>query len=172
MFYESQILPSADLLKDIQILVVDNDADSQYLYKILLEIHGAQVTAVKSIADAVVFLDCLVPDLLICEIRFFDEDVLALIQRVKAVSLGGVREIPILVVSAYCSAGFAQSLLTMVEEHLLKPIDIDHLAGEVWNLVHLGKSAQKRQCLRVAHETQKLDETLHPCHTISCCRIA
>lgn len=172
MFYESQFLPSADILKDIQILVVDNDADSQYLYKILLEIHGAQVTTVKSIADAITFLDCLVPDLLICEIRFFDEDVLALIQRVKAVSLGESQEIPILVVSAYCSASFAQSLLAMVEDYLLKPIDIDHLAGEVWNLVHLGKSAQRNQCARLGRKIQKLDETLHPCHTISCCRIA
>lgn len=143
MFYKSQVLSNPGILKNARILVVDNDADSQYLCKALFEIYGAKVTAAESIADAITVLDYLVPDILICEIRFFDEDVLALIQRIKAVALVREWEIPILVVSAYCSASFAQNLLTMVEDYLLKPIDIDYLVDEVQNLVNLSKSTQK-----------------------------
>jgi CheY-like chemotaxis protein len=143
MTYESQSLPHPGILKDIQILIVDNDADSRYLCKTLFEIYGAQVTTLESIANSIALLDHLIPDIVICEIRFFNEDVLSLIQKIKTVSLGRERVIPILVVSAYCVAGFAQNLLTMVEDYLLKPIDIDHLVDEVWNLVHLAKETQK-----------------------------
>jgi len=143
MFHESQTLPNPGILNDIQILVVDSDADNQYFHKTLLEIYGAQVTTLESIADALVSLDYLIPDILICDIRFFGEDILSLIQRIKTVASDREREIPILVVSAYCSADFARNLLTMIEDSLLKPIDINHLVNKVWNLVHLAKSTQK-----------------------------
>jgi response regulator RpfG family c-di-GMP phosphodiesterase len=143
MSCESQTLPNPGILKDVHILIVDSDFDSRYLYKILFETYGAQVTDIESIADAMTLLDYLVPDILICEIKFFNEDVLPLIQRIKAVALGQDCVIPTLVVSAYCAASFAQNLLAMVEDYLLKPIDIDHFVDEVWNLVHLAKSTKK-----------------------------
>jgi CheY-like chemotaxis protein len=142
MSNKGQTLPNPGIFKDVQILVVDNDADSRYLHKVLLEIYGAQVMTIESIADAMALLEYLVPDILICEIRFFGEDVLSLIQRIKTVALGRDRAIPILVVSASCEASFAQNLLIMVESYLLKPIDLDHLIDEVWNLVYLAKAAQ------------------------------
>lgn len=143
MVYASQTLPNLDILEDIKVIVVDNDCDNRYLHTILLETYGAQVTSLESIADSMIVLEYLIPDILICELRFFDEDVLSLIHRVKSLSLGCKRTIPILVVSAYCSAGFAQHLLTMVEDYLLKPIDIDQLVDQVWSLVHLSESTRK-----------------------------
>jgi CheY-like chemotaxis protein len=143
MAYAGHTLPNPGILKDIQILVVDNDPDNRYLHKILFETYGAQVTSLESIADSMTVLEYLVPDILICELRFLNEDVSLLIQKIKALALGCDRTIPILAVSAYCSAGFAQDLLAMVEDYLLKPIDIDHLVDEVWNLVHLSKSIRK-----------------------------
>lgn len=143
MSYESQTLPSPVILKDVQILVVDNDADSRCLYKFLLETYGARVTTVESIADAMTLLDYLVPDILVCEIRFLNEDVLPLIQRIKAVALGQGQRIPILVASASCAVGFAQKLLTMVDDYLLKPVDVNHLVNDVWNLVYLAKATKE-----------------------------
>jgi CheY-like chemotaxis protein len=137
------VLLNSGILKDFQILIVDNDTDSLYLHKELLEIYGAQVTTMDSIADAIILLESLVPDIMICEIRFFGEDVSALFQRIKAVALGRERIIPILVVSASCLASFAQILLTEVEDYLLKPIDINHLVDKVWNLICLAKSTEK-----------------------------
>ncbi|WP_035984341.1 response regulator [Leptolyngbya sp. KIOST-1] len=143
MSSESQIAFNPGILKDVRILIVDNDADSRYLYKVLFEIYGALVTETESIASAMTFLEWLTPDIVICEVRFFEEDVLLLIQKIKILALGRDRTIPVLIVSAYCAAKFAQSLLTMVEDYLPKPIDIDHLVDEVWNLVHLSKSTRK-----------------------------
>lgn len=143
MFCDSQILPGPSILKDIQILVVDNDADSRYLHKELFEIYGAQVTTTESIADAMTLLEHLVPDIVICEIRFFDEDVSALFQKVKAVALSRERVIPILVVSASCLANFAQNLLAMVEDYLLKPIDVNYLVDKVWDLICVARLTEK-----------------------------
>ena len=143
MFFENQTLPSPGILKDVQILVVDNDADSRYLHKICLETYGAQVTTLESIADAMAHLEYLVPDILICEIRFVNEDVSPLIQRIKTLAKSRDRRIPTLVISASCEASFASNLLATVEDYLLKPIDIDHLVDEVWNLVHLAKTTKK-----------------------------
>ncbi|MBD1874738.1 response regulator [Nodosilinea sp. FACHB-131] len=139
----SQALSNPGLLKDVQILVVDNDADSRYLYKVLFEICGAQVTPVESIADAIALLDDLVPDILICESSFFNEDTSSLVQRIRAVALDRERTIPILVVSAYYLAKFVQKMFPVVEDCLLKPIDVEKLVDEVWNLVRLAKSTEK-----------------------------
>lgn len=143
MSCKSQILPNPGILKDIRILVVDNNADSRYLHQVLFEKCGAQVTSLGSIAAAILCLESFTPDILVCEIRFFNEDILSLVQKIKTVALGQEQKIPILVVSAYCLASFAPELLTMVEDYMLKPIDIDYLVAEVWNLVHSAKPAQK-----------------------------
>lgn len=143
MVYVSQTLPNLDILEDIQIIVVDNDCDNRHLHTIVLETYGARVTSLESIADSIAVLEYLIPDILICELRFFNEDILSLIHRVKSISLSYKRIIPILVISAYCSAGFSQNLLTMIEDYLLKPIDIDQLVDQVWSLVHLSKSTRQ-----------------------------
>jgi CheY-like chemotaxis protein len=143
MSSKRQALSKAGMLKDVQMLVVDNDADSRYLHKTLFEIYGAQVTSMESIADTMALLEDFTPDILICEIRFFNEDALSLIQRIEALELDQNQAIPILVVSAYCSANFAPSLLAMAAYHMLKPINIDHLVDKVWNLVCLTKSTKE-----------------------------
>lgn len=133
----SQFVPSLSVLKDVQILVVDNDSDSRYLCSILFESYGAKVTTIESIADALTLLDWFIPDILICEIKFSDETVVSLIQRVRAIGLGCDRIIPILIASAYCPTSLPQDLNTTVEAYLIKPIDIDCFVSEVWNLLHL-----------------------------------
>ncbi len=135
----SQIIPIPGMLENVQILVVDNDFDSRYLYEILFESYGAKVLTADFVANALTLLDHFVPDILICESRFLDEDLCPLIRKTRAVALGRDRIIPILVASAYCSASFAQDLIGDMESHLLKPIDINVLVNEVWNLVHLSK---------------------------------
>lgn len=136
-----QPLSNPAILKDMQIFVVDNDADSRYLCKILFESYGAMVTTTEFIADALALLDSFTPDILVCEIRFMDEDIWPLIHQVRAVSLSRNQIIPILIASAYCLAGFAQDLIASTEAYLLKPFDVESLVDEVWNLVHLSKTS-------------------------------
>lgn len=70
-FYPSQdqvLLPGSDL-RDLQILVIANQADTQELITVILEQSGAKVTAVTSIAAALsAFAQCK-PDLLISDVE-------------------------------------------------------------------------------------------------------
>ncbi|MBW4481031.1 MAG: response regulator [Tildeniella torsiva UHER 1998/13D] len=125
----------------MQILVVDNDADSRYLCTVLFESYGATVTTTEFINDAIALIERFTPDILICEIRFMDEDIWPLIRRIRAVSLSRDQIIPILIASAYCLANFAQDLIANAEAYLLKPFDVESLVDEVWNLVHLSKTS-------------------------------
>lgn len=133
----NELLLSSEILKDVQILVVDNDRDSGNLYAFLLESYGAKVTTIGSVKDALNFLDSWTPTLLICEIRFLHESVYPLIQRIRHLALNAGRVIPILVTSTYATTSFAQHLTVQIEAYLLKPIDIDYFVNEVWCLTFL-----------------------------------
>jgi response regulator RpfG family c-di-GMP phosphodiesterase len=129
--------PDLEILKDVQILVVDNHCDSRDLDAYLLESYGANVATIGSIKGALDLLDGFAPDILICEMRFYDESVDSLIERVKHLALIAERTIPILVTSTYPATSFAQHLTAKVEAYLIKPIDLDDLVDEVRNLVRL-----------------------------------
>ncbi|MBW4550484.1 MAG: response regulator [Aphanocapsa sp. GSE-SYN-MK-11-07L] len=131
------LLPNLEILKDVQILVVDHHRDSRDLDAYLLESYGANVVTIGSIKGALDILDRLTPDILICEIAFPGERVNTLIERVKHLALIAERVIPILVTSTCPATSFAQHLTAKVEAYLLKPIDLDDLVDQVQNLLRL-----------------------------------
>ncbi|UBF29789.1 response regulator (plasmid) [Kovacikia minuta CCNUW1] len=140
MLLTTEFLLNPRMLKDVQILLVDNDPDTRDLYTFLLEDHGAKVTASQSIQDALDFLDGYIPDILICELRFLGESVLPLIQRVRALAFGSSRPIPILVMSTCDPISLAEQLTVKVEAYLLKPVDISDFVDQVWNLAFLSNT--------------------------------
>lgn len=140
MLSTNELPLNSRMLEDVQILAVDNDRDTRDLYTFLLEDEGAKVTASRSIQDALDFLDGYIPNLLICEIRFLNESVLPLIQRVRSLARSSRRTIPILVTSTCSPIHLAQQLTVKVEAYLLKPIDIDDFINQVWDLILLSKT--------------------------------
>ncbi|MBD2179905.1 response regulator [Planktothrix sp. FACHB-1355] len=123
------------ILKDVQILVVDNDYDSRYLYSILLEELGAKVTSASSIEQALSLLDWLVPDMMISEINFKGERVDPLMQRLKYLAIANGKSIPILVTSTCPTKSLDQYMQVGVEAYLLKPIYPDDLVFNIWSLL-------------------------------------
>ncbi|HSM80203.1 MAG TPA: response regulator [Nodosilinea sp.] len=130
---------SPAMLRDVQILVVDNDADSRFLYATLFEPYGAKVTGLDSVGEALDQIRSFTPDILICEIRFINETIFPLLRQLRASARQRQASIPVLVVSAYCSAKLDETLRAQVTGQLLKPIDIHQLVDEVWGLVQLSR---------------------------------
>ena len=124
-----------EILKDVSVLVVDNDRDSRALYSFVLESYGAKVAALGSVQAALDALDRFIPTVLICEMRFPNESIAPLIQQVRALALDHGRVTPVLGISTCTVMNCAREL--EVESYLLKPIDIDYLVVEVWKLIHL-----------------------------------
>jgi response regulator RpfG family c-di-GMP phosphodiesterase len=128
------------LIKGVNILVVDNDSDSRYLWTFLLEEYGATVMAFESIKDALTTLKYCVPNLLICETRFLGESVIPLFDRIKGISADHETAIPILITSTCSSASFVNIFHhTGVEAvaYLLKPIEIEDFVDTVLKLIFL-----------------------------------
>ncbi len=134
MLITHELLPKSKLLENVQILVVDNDQDSQDMYAYLLESCGATVTTLGSIKDALGWLNQCIPAILICEMRYRGESVYPLIQHVRSLSSISGREIPILIISTCLVKNLAQQLTVQVESYLLKPIDVGHFIDRVWAL--------------------------------------
>jgi CheY-like chemotaxis protein len=122
------------LLKDVQILIVDNNRDSRDLYAFLLESYGAKVTTLGSIISSLEMLNEFLPNLLICEMRFLGESVLPLIQRMRDSALSRDRTVPILGISTCPPASLVQQVQVKIEAYLLKPINPEDLVDQVWNL--------------------------------------
>lgn len=134
MSITNDLLLNSRILKDVQILLVDNHYDSRELYAHLLEGCGAKVTSLGSIADALDSLASCIPAILICEMNFWGESVYPLIQQVRDLALTSGSAIPVLVTSTCPLKSLAQQLTVKVEAYLLKPVDIDYLVDRVWDL--------------------------------------
>ena len=130
----------ASILKDMQILLVDNDRDTRVLYKLLLEGYGANLIAARSVKEASEMLNWLRPNILVCEIKFYGESVYPLLKRLRLMKTAYGRYIPILITSASPTNSFDQIQGVEVEGYLLKPIEPDHLVLKISNLLLANKN--------------------------------
>ncbi|XWK89800.1 MAG: response regulator [Phormidium sp.] len=124
-----------EILKDVQILIVENDLDTRNMYTFLLEELGAKVTATGSIKEALKFLDWLLPDVLITEMVFLGESIDLLIQKLQQMAVTNNISIPLLITSTYPTRTVTEYLKADFEAYLLKPIDLDNLVSQIWNLI-------------------------------------
>ncbi len=124
-----------EILKGVQIIVVDNDVDSGVLYTIFLKHFGANVITTCSIKEALKILTWFVPHILICEIRFLGESVYALLNKLSAMEADNKNHIPILVTSTSVTSTIDQIPEIEFEGYLLKPIDLDKLVVMIDKLV-------------------------------------
>ena len=152
----TNLLMDFKALKDIRVLVVDNDGDSRYLWTVLLESYNAQVKAIGTVKDALSLLDWFIPDILICEIRFLGESVYPLIYQIRDIALSNGKSIPILVTSASPLTILAQHLIVQLEDYLLKPIDLDTLVEVVWNLTRLPQLPLNTKSLKLLDQQIKV----------------
>ena len=115
-----------DSLANRKILVVDDDDDSRNLICFVLETAGAEVTAVRSAAEALSSIEQFQPNLLISDIGMPQMNGYELIQKIRQLQPNtGIKAIAL---SGYASeADRKQSLSAGFDEHLNKPIDLKSL---------------------------------------------
>jgi CheY-like chemotaxis protein len=124
-------------LKGVQILVVDNDHDSGEMYNILLNNFEAIVTLSRSVKNALEILDCLIPNIIVCELRFLGESVGRLFEKLHIMEAGSGNHIPIIVTSTSHIASQGQISDVRFEGYLLKPFDPDELVLTIINLMQI-----------------------------------
>ena len=128
------------MLKDVQILVVDNDRDTLSLYSFLLEEYGATVIVTASIKEALKVLDWFFPDVLICEIRFCGESINTLTAKLSQTEKSAGTHILAIATTTWITNSLAQILDAGFEGYLLKPIALDALVHMIKDLLCSSRS--------------------------------
>lgn len=131
-----QIDSSLDL-NGINILVVDDEADTREFLAFLLEQHGAKLTVVGSASQALVALVQFKPDVLLSDIGMPEMDGYALIEQVRQLSPEFGGQIPAIAVTAYAGEiNYQQAMKAGFQHHISKPIEPEALVRVI------------RECLR------------------------
>jgi two-component system CheB/CheR fusion protein len=121
--------PSPDHLRDLRVLVVDDEPDARDLLELILTSYEAEVKACASAAEALQILDEWLPDVLVSDIGMPVEDGYELMRRVRArdPERGGL--IPALALTAYARAEDARRAREAgYQAHVPKPVTPDELA--------------------------------------------
>jgi signal transduction histidine kinase len=140
--YDSRPAPSANALRDVRVLLVDDDADGREAVAMLLAREGALVETVDSARAALEALDRSLPDLLLSDIGMPEEDGLTLLRKVRARASAGGGSIPALALTAFArSEDRVQALLAGFDGYVTKPIEPTRLIAAVAKLT--GKASRR-----------------------------
>src|SRR5215217_1094049 len=122
-------------LKDLRVLVVEDDSDTQELLKTVLQQHGAAVVTVESAASALKEIGRAHPDVIISDIAMAGENGYDLIRKIRSFEPEAGGRIPAVALTAYASvADRRRALLAGFQTHLSKPIEPDDLLAVILSL--------------------------------------
>ncbi|MGF1934182.1 MAG: ATP-binding protein [Nostoc sp. ChiQUE02] len=134
---ESEVkVDNLSVLNGLQVLVVDDNADTRELITFILQQSGAQVTSVSSVGEALEALARLEPNVLVSDIGMPDEDGYSLIRKVRISEAARGKKIPAVALTAFARDEECKLALEAgFHIHLSKPIEPDKLVTVVANLV-------------------------------------
>ena len=132
---------AASALRDIDVLIVDDDRDAAELLVRMVAGMGAHGRSVASAREAIMELDRKAPDVLVSDIEMAGEDGYALIRKVRG-RADGIARIPAVAVSAYARADdHARALREGFDHHIGKPVDPPELAAAVTKVLMARRAA-------------------------------
>ncbi|MBD2342915.1 hybrid sensor histidine kinase/response regulator [Anabaena subtropica] len=124
-------------LTNVQILVVDDDADMRELAEFILMQSGAQVTTAASALQALTILSQSVPDLLLCDIGMPEMDGYSLMRQIRQWSPQEGGTIPAIALTAYAGEiNQQQALAAGFHKHISKPVEPEELVQTIFHLLH------------------------------------
>ena len=122
-------------LKDVRILVVEDDPDTRELLKTILERCGAEVRAVASSNAALEEMVDSIPNVLISDIGMAGENGYDLIKKIRSLEPERGGRVPAVALTAYAAAADRRrALLAGFQTHLAKPVEPDELLAVIASL--------------------------------------
>ncbi|HEX8650448.1 MAG TPA: CHASE domain-containing protein [Pyrinomonadaceae bacterium] len=123
-------------LAGLRVLVVDDEADTLELVKMILERCSVEVTTATSTREALARLEAAQPDVLISDIGMPVEDGYQLIRKVRALAPERGGNIPAIALTAYAGEADRRAALSSgYQTHLAKPIEPSEVLRALANLV-------------------------------------
>lgn len=122
-------------LKGLRILVVEDDADTRDLLKVLFETNGGDVTVTASVPEALFAFDRSRPDVIVADIGMPDYNGYTLIGRIRARDRAG-SIVPAIALTAYRTDSDRDTVLSAgFQVHVPKPFEPDQLIEVVLDCV-------------------------------------
>jgi CheY-like chemotaxis protein len=122
-------------LRNLRVLVVDDESDARDLVSMMLTNYGAEVKTCASAAEALKTLDKWRPDALVSDIGMPGEDGYDLLRKIRARDPERGGRIPALALTAYARSEDARlALMAGYQMHIPKPVESDLLAAAIANL--------------------------------------
>jgi PAS domain S-box-containing protein len=137
--------PETTLLQGIDVLVVDDDADTRSALRAALEADGARVRLAESVDEAIAALDEAPPHVMLCDIAMPGQSGYDLIRRVRARGHQRGGDIPAAALTAFARGEDVERAVEAgFHRHLAKPVEPRDLAHAVAELAALnGKGAPR-----------------------------
>jgi hypothetical protein len=130
--------PQRDL-RQVRVLIVDDDADTLEMMSILAEEAGADVKGALNVREALRLVREWLPDVLLSDISMPDEDGFALIRRVRALPPREGGHTPAAAITAMASdEDRARVLAAGFQAHIAKPLEFDTLVQTIASLLRPG----------------------------------
>jgi PAS domain S-box-containing protein len=140
----NQVLPEAQTLRGLQILIVDDDHSAREMIALTLRKFGAHVDSACSVEKALEYLERGFPQLLISDIAMPGADGYELIRAVRKMETDHARRIPAIALTAYASVQDRSRAMELgFHLHLSKPIEPIQLIRAVAALAPKQDSAAK-----------------------------
>ena len=125
----------SDGLKGINILVVEDDADTRDLLKVLLEAQGAGVTITASVQEALTAYDQSRPNVIVADIGMPDYNGYTLIGRVRSRDREKGKMVPAIALTAFTTAIDRDTVLSAgFQVHMPKPFEPNQLISVIADL--------------------------------------
>ncbi|MGF1935110.1 MAG: PAS domain S-box protein [Nostoc sp. ChiQUE02] len=123
-------------LNGVNILVVDDDADTREFIAFLLEQYGANVTAVASANEALAALSQSLPDILLSDIGMPEVDGCMFMRQLRTLPAEQGGKIRAIALTAYAGEMNAKQVLAAgFHKHLAKPVEPAELVDAIANLI-------------------------------------
>jgi CheY-like chemotaxis protein len=125
-------MESGQELRDVRVLVVDDEADACELLRIALQQSGAEVKVSNAVPDALAILKEWKPDVLLSDIGMPGEDGYELIRQVRLLPHKEGGSIPAAALTAYATSQDRLNVLTAgFQTHIAKPVEPRELTAVV-----------------------------------------
>ncbi|WP_317033474.1 PAS domain S-box protein [Nodosilinea sp. E11] len=137
LFEQNQLQSASETrLDNVQILLVEDDADAREFQAFLLEQHGATVAAVASGVEALQTLEQLIPDVIVSDIGMADMDGYRLMQQIRSRPPAQGGTVPAIALTAYAAEIDQKRALEVgFQTHLTKPLEPERFVSEIVTLL-------------------------------------
>ncbi len=133
--FEAASIAANQKLKDLRILVVEDDPDTQELLAAVLQKHGAEVVTVDSSANALTRVTQMKPDVIISDIAMTGENGYEFMSKLRKLDPEAGGRIPAIALTAYAGAADRRrALLAGFQTHLAKPVEPNDLLAIILSL--------------------------------------